>query len=179
MRQALTWITLGSIVPMLQSTLVRFLPAPFCPDLSLLLAVAIGLCGRSVAGGLIFSAFLGCVADLLSGSLLGQHVLLRVLAFAAARSASVRVNLVGTGSRALFVAVLTLLDGLAMGGLTAFFSPGARFVWIGFRTLVLMAGINALAALPTVRLVSWLLGRLRDEDGGRRLVRIEPRGWAA
>lgn len=163
---------------MLQSALAPFLSAGLCPDLGLLLVVAVGLSGRSVAGGLLFAAFVGFVADLLSGALLGQHVLLRILAFAAARGANAHVNLVGFGAKGTFVAVLTVLNGLAMGGITAFFSPGAGLAPIAGRELALSALINALAAPLVTPLVSLILQRLEDEGGGRRLVRLEPRRWS-
>lgn len=172
-------LSLGALAPMLQSALVLYLPTALCPDLGLLLVVAVGLCGRSVAGGLSFSALVGFVADLLSGALLGQHVLLRVLAYAAARSASAHVNLIGAGSKAVVVAFLTVMNGLAMGALTAFFSPGAGLAWIGFGELALAALVNALAAAPLTSLVAAVLNRFGDEDGNRRLLRLEPRRWTA
>lgn len=179
MKTGLALLALGALAPMLQSALAPYLWAALCPDLGLLLVVAVGLSGRSVAGGLLFSVFVGFVADLLSGALLGQHALLRVLAFAAARGANVHVNLVGAGAKGIFVAVLTVLNGLAMGGITAFFSPGTGFAAIGIRELVLGALVNALAAPPVTSLVSRVLTRLDDEGGGRRPVRLEPRRWSA
>jgi hypothetical protein len=116
LKTLLALLALGALAPMLQSALAPYLSAALCPDIGLLLVVALGLSGRSVAGGLLFSGFVGFVADLLSGALLGQHALLRVLAFAAARGANVHVNLVGVGAKGIFVAVLSVLNGLAMGG---------------------------------------------------------------
>jgi rod shape-determining protein MreD len=179
LKTGLALLALGALAPMLQSALAPYLSAALCPDFGLLLVVAVGLSGRSVAGGLLFSVFVGFVADLLSGALLGQHALLRVLAFAAARGANVHVNLVGAGAKGIFVAVLTVLNGLAMGGITAFFSPGAGFAAIGIRELALGALVNALAAPPVTSLVSRLLTRLDDEGAGRRAVRLEPRRWSA
>lgn len=179
MKRGLVLLSIGALAPMLQGALAQFLPAALCPDLGLLLVAAVGLCGRSVAVGLLFSALVGFVADLLSGALLGQHALLRVLAYAAARSASVHVNLIGVGSKAIFVALLTVLNGLAMGALTAFFSPGAGFAWIGLGDLALSALVNALAAPLATSLVSAVLNRFGDEDGGRRLLRLESRRWTA
>jgi cell shape-determining protein MreD len=179
LKTGLALLALGALAPMLQSALAPYLSAALCPDFGLLLVVALGLSGRSVAGGLLFSGFVGFVADLLSGALLGQHALLRVLAFVAARIANLHVNLVGVGVKGIFVAVLTVLNGLAMGGITAFFSPGAGFAAIGARELVLGALVNALAAPFVTLVVSFALTRLDDEGGGRRLVRLEPRRWSA
>jgi rod shape-determining protein MreD len=179
LKTGLALLALGALAPMLQSALAPYLSAALCPDLGLLLVVAVGLSGRSIAGGLLFSVFVGFVADLLSGALLGQHALLRVLAFAAARSANVHVNLVGVGAKGIFVAVLTVLNGLVMGGITAFFSPGTGFAAIGIRELALGALVNALAAPLVTLVVSFALTRLDDEGGGRHLVRLEPRRWSA
>ena len=179
MKTGLALLALGALAPMLQSALAPYISAALCPDLGLLLVVAVGLSGRSVAGGLLFSGFVGFVADLLSGALLGQHALLRVLAFAAARSANVHVNLVGIGAKGIFVAILTVLNGLAMGGITAFFSPGTGFAAIGIRELALGALVNALVAPLVTLVVSFALTRLDDEGEGRRLMRLEPRRWSA
>ena len=179
MRTGLALLALGALAPMLQSALAPYLSAALCPDLGLLLVVAVGLSARSVAGGLLFSVFVGFVADLLSGALLGQHALLRVLAFAAARSANVHVNLVGVGAKGVFVAALTVLNGLAMGGITAFFSPGTGFAAIGMRELVIGALVNALVAPLVTLVVSFALTRRDDEGGGRPLARLEPRRWRA
>jgi rod shape-determining protein MreD len=179
LKTGLALLVLGALAPMLQSALGPFLSTSLCPDLGLLLVVAVGLSGRSVAGGLLFSAFVGFVADLLSGALLGQHALLRVLVFAAARGANVHVNLVGLGAKGIFVAVVTLLNGLAMGGITAFFSPGAGFAPIGVRELALSVLVNVLAAPLVTLVVGFVLNRLDDESERRRLVRLEPRRWSA
>ena len=179
MKTGLALLALGALAPMLQSALAPYLSAALCPDLGLLLVVAVGLSARSVAGGLLFSVFVGFVADLLSGALLGQHALLRVLAFAAARSANVHVNLVGVGAKGVFVAVVTVLNGLAMGGITAFFSPGTGFAAIGIRELAIGALVNALVAPLVTSVVSFALTRLDDEGGGRHLARLEPRRWRA
>jgi rod shape-determining protein MreD len=165
---------------MIQSSLAQFFPASLCPDFGLLLVVAIGLCGRSVAGGLLASAFIGFVADLLSGSLMGQHLLLRVLAYAVAKAGCRQVNLKGAGSQFVFVALVTLFDAIVMGGITAFFSPGEGFVSIGGGELFLSAFVNALAAPLVTKLVGILFAHLGDDEGGgRRVMRIETRSWSS
>jgi hypothetical protein len=179
LRRGITWVALGALAPMIQGALARFLPEGLCPDLGLLLVLAVGLRGRSLAGGLLLSAFVGVVSDLLSGALLGQFVLLRLLTFAAARSASLHVNLAGASSKVFFVAVLTLVDNFAMGGLSAFFAPGARFIWIGFNPLALQVVVNSLAAPPVTRLVAAILGRLGGDDSARRPLRLTLRGLAS
>jgi rod shape-determining protein MreD len=178
-KRVLALLVVGTLAAMLQGAVAGFMPARFCPDLGFLIAVAIGLCWRSTAGGLVVAASLGFVADLLSGSLLGQHALLRVLAFGAARLPSRNINLRGPLPQALFVAGLTAANALAVGALTAFFSPGAGFGVAALGDLPVHAGVNAAFAPFVTRATEALLGRLGDEEAGRRLLRLEPRRWAA
>lgn len=180
MKVAIGLFLLGALGPMIQSSLAQFIPASLCPDFGLLLVISVGLCGRSVAGGLVIAGFTGFVADLLSGSLMGQHMLLRVVAYAVAKSGSRQVNLKGFGSQFVFVALLTLFDAFVMGGITAFFSPGAGFVSIGGGELMLSALVNALAAPFVMKLVVRVYARLGDDEGGgRRVMRIETRSWSS
>ena len=124
MKRALLFLVLALFCPMLQGALLAHLPRAVVPDLSLLVVLALALCWRSTAGGLLVAGSAGCVADLLSSSLLGQHALLHLATFAAARYASVHVNLKGGLSQMIFAAGWTPVYGLSLGGLTAFFSPG-------------------------------------------------------
>jgi len=178
-KRVLGLLVVGTLAAMLQGAVAGFIPARFCPDLGFLIAVAIGLCWRSTAGGLVVAASLGFVADLLSGSLLGQHALLRVLAFGAARLPSRNLNLRGPLPQALFVAGLTAANAVAVGALTAFFSPGAGFGIAALGDLPAHACVNAVFAPFVTRATEALLGRLGDEEAGRRLLRLEPRRWAA
>jgi rod shape-determining protein MreD len=178
-KRVLGLLVVGTLAAMLQGAVAGFIPARFCPDLGFLIAVAIGLCWRSTAGGLVVAASLGFVADLLSGSLLGQHALLRVLAFGAARLPSRNLNLRGPLPQALFVAGLTAANAVAVGALTTFFSPGAGFGVAALGDLPAHACVNAVFAPFVTRATEVLLGRLGDEEAGRRLLRLEPRSWAA
>lgn len=179
MKRVLALLVVGTLAAMLQGAAARFVPARFCPDLGFLIAIAIGLCWRSTTGGLVVAASLGYVADLLSGSLLGQHALLRVLAFGAARLPSRNLNLRGPLPQAIFVAALTAANALAVGALTAFFWPGAGFGVAALGDLPTHACVNAVAAPFVTHATEGLLGRLGDEEAGRRLLRLEPRSWTA
>jgi rod shape-determining protein MreD len=169
---------LGIAAPMIQGGAGKLLPASLCPDLGLLLVVAIGLSWRSTAGGLLLASGLGFVTDLLSGSLLGQHALLRVFAYGAARIGARQLNLRGALPQAMFVACLTVANALVLLALTAFFAPGSA-VWVPPSELLTQAAVNALLAPPVAAGVAALIGRLGDEEGGRRLLRLEPRNWTA
>jgi cell shape-determining protein MreD len=174
----LALVALGVLAPMLQGAAGTFVPARFCPDLALLLVVALGLCWRSTSGGLLLAAGLGYATDLLSGALLGQHALLRVLEFLAARLASHHLNLRGPLPQSVFVAGLAAANGLALGALTSFFAAGFGPGWISAGDVWPQALVDALCAPFAVRGVERLLARLGDEDA-RRLLPLEPRNFSA
>lgn len=177
MKRVVGLFLLGALTPMLQGAIGGALPTGLCPDLSFLFVVGVGLCWRSTAGGLVLAGFTGFVADLLSGSLLGQHALLRVLAYVAARLISVHINLLGARSQIVFVALLTIANALALGALTAFFSRGTGFD-LGTGEVLRHALVNAVVAPFVVTLTGLAVARLGDEDGGRRLLRLEPRDFS-
>ena len=125
MKRAAAIALLGVIAPMIQGALAGLLPPGWCPDASLLLVTALGLVWPgSLVGALALVALHGFVCDLLSGSLLGQHVLVSLCVFAAARIVSSHVNLHGVPSQMVLVRRLRGRR-LRAQRLTAFFSPSA------------------------------------------------------
>jgi rod shape-determining protein MreD len=174
-RAALVLLGLGALAPMIQGAAAAYLPARFVPDLSLLLVFAIGLHWGSALGGLVLAALLGFVADLLSGSLLGQHALLRMLAFGGARVAAQSLNLRGALPQATFVTGLTLANAAALAGLTAFFTGGSEYPLLAWRDLLPQSVANAVAGVAVAAATGRLL-RLVSEDDGRRTLRLDPRG---
>jgi rod shape-determining protein MreD len=178
-KRVLGLLGLGVVALTLQGAVPSFLPARFCPDLGFLLVVALGLCWRSAVGGVCVAGAIGYTADLLSGSLLGQHALLRLAAYAVARFGNRHLNLRGALPQAIFVAVLTSANAFAMALLTSFFSPGTGVGRVALRELLPQAVANALLApliaLGTARTVA----RLGDEDGGQRVLPLAPRGRIA
>ena len=121
--------------------------------------IALGLCWRSPVGGVCVAAAIGFATDLLSGSLLGQHALLRLAAYAAARVGSRHLNLRGALPQVAFVAGLTAANALALALLTSFFSPGSGAGIVAVRELLPQALANA--ALRPAR-------RVRHRTRGRR-----------
>ncbi len=178
MKRALALLLLGALAPLAQGAAATLVPPRYVPDLSLLLVIALGVHWRSAPAGLLLALCLGFLADVFSGSLLGQHALLRVLAFAAARGASSHLNLRGVFPQATFVAGLTLANAAALGALTAFFVPGADGSWVVWRDLLPQACVNATAAPFVVAGTAGLIRLLGDEDTGRRVV-LDPRRRAA
>ena len=179
MKRVLGLLGLGAVALTLQGAVAGFLPARFCPDLAFLLVVSLGLCWRSAVGGVCVAGAIGYTTDLLSGSLLGQHALLRLAAYAVARFGNRHLNLRGALPQAVFVAGLTCANAFGMALLTSFFSPGTGVGMVAPRELLPQAVVNALFA-PLVALgTTRILARLGDEDGGQRVLPIAPRGRIA
>jgi rod shape-determining protein MreD len=164
---------------MVQGAANTLVPARFTPDVGFLIVIALGLHWRSTAGGLVLSAVLGFVADLLSGSLLGENALLRLLAFGSARVASRHLNLRGSLPQAVFVLFFTAVNVVGIGLLDTFFTSGGGFEVAMLRDLVPHASVNALFAPLISRVVEAVATTLGDEEGGRRLLNPEPRSRPA
>jgi rod shape-determining protein MreD len=174
-KRTLALLLIGIAAPVLQGAANTFIPARFTPDLGFLIAIALGLHWRSAAGGLALSAALGFVADLLSGSLVGEHALLRMLAFGAARFASRHLNLRGPLPQAIFVFFFTGVNVLGIGLLNTFFTSGGGFDMVALRDLLSHAAINALFAPLVSQAVEVVAIALGDDEGGRRLLNLAPR----
>jgi rod shape-determining protein MreD len=174
MRSVLALLAFGGIALVVQGVAGNHLPTAAVPNLSLLVMVAIGL-SLPTARGLPLAAGLGYATDLLSGALLGQHALLRMLACAAARLANRRLDLRRGLPLAAFAAVLTLADAAGLALLNR--AVGGRAV-LDLSMLPLLGGqvlVNAVAAPLVVGLAGTLLRWVTPEESARRLVRLEPR----
>lgn len=168
-------LLIGIAAPVFQGVLNTFVPARFAPDLGFLVVIALGLHWRSTAGGLVLAATLGFAADLLSGSLLGQQALLRLLAFGVARVASGHLNLRGAVPQSFFVLGLTAINALGVATLNVFFTAGGGFDLVMLRDLLSHAVVNALFAAPVSRLVETVATSFGDDEGARRALRLTPR----
>jgi cell shape-determining protein MreD len=174
-KRAVALLALCALAPMVQGVVGRFVPLHWFPDLGLLLVVGLGLCWRSTAGGVVLSAALGSIADLLSGSLLGLHTLLRMCAFGAARGCSQQLNLRGARPLAIFVVGLTLASGVSSAVLTSFFMAGPGLESEMLRKLIPHALINGVFAPFGVSIVERISNWLGDADAGHQLLTIRPR----
>jgi rod shape-determining protein MreD len=168
-------LVLGALAPMVQSVIGTFIPLQYCPDLGLLLVVGLGLCWRNSHGGVVLAAAMGFITDLLSGSLLGQHTLLRLLAFGAARVASRQFNLRGIMSQAVLMIILTVLNALGVAALTSFFVAGQGWDAVVPTNLVPHALINGIAAPFAVALVARIAAGHGDTEPGQSLLPSRPR----
>jgi rod shape-determining protein MreD len=174
-RRGLALLGFGLVLLWLQGAVATFLPPRACPDLGLLAVLAIGLRWERLASGFALAGLLGFAADVLSGSLLGQHALLRLFVFAGARMASRQLNLRGALPLAVFAFGLSLAYALAAFALTDFFVPGSSASWGELATAAPHALLDALFAplvSAGVERVSLLAG---DDTADRRPLRLEPR----
>jgi rod shape-determining protein MreD len=174
-KRAVALLALCALAPMVQGVVGRFVPLYLFPDLGLLLVVGLGLCWRSTAGGVVLAVAVGLIADLLSGSLLGQQALLRMFAFGAARSCSQQLNLRGARPLAIFVVGLTLVCGMGSAVLTSFFMAGPGLEREMLRELIPHAVINSVFAPLGVSIVERITNWLGDADGGNQLLTLHPR----
>jgi cell shape-determining protein MreD len=176
LKRALALIALALFAPIVQGAIVPYLPRGACPDAGLLLVVALGLSLRATGLGLALTACVGFVADLLSGALLGSHAFLWVLAFGVARFTSLHVNLKGPFMQLALAASLTVAVALGLAGLTAFFGSAQVRSLVAPVELLRQVIANGLVAPVAIALVAWLVTRLSD-DGGPRMLRLDPRGY--
>ena len=174
MKVGLVLIGLGLLGMMAHSVAALVVPARFLPDVGLLLVVAVALSVRSPVLGVLFAVLFGYTTDLLSGTLLGQHVLLRLGVYGVARVVSARINLRGPLPLALFVLILSVIHACALWALAAFFLPGGVVAPGVLGDLVPHAVANALLAPVVTAPVAVIARSLGDDDTGRPL-RLEPR----
>ncbi len=176
MRGLLSLLLLGMAVLVVQGTLATFLPVYLLPDLVFLVVVGAAIAMGGVEG-LAAAALLGWAMDLVSGALLGQHALLLALAYTTTRIANLQLNLLRALPRVAFVAGLSLAYDLGHAGLGHLFAGATAPGWTFAGHALTHAAANALCApagLLAVQQTAALLSR--DEEGGRRTLRVEPRG---
>ncbi len=161
---------LGTLFAILQGMTGTFLAQRFIPDLGFLLVIALGLSWRGFAGGIVLVVLLGYLTDLLSGSLLGQHAILRIFVFVAARLGSRHLSLHGTLPRALFVAALTAVNAVWMELLTTVFTNSSGFAVGSLTGLPAQMALNALCVAPVAALIERAVALLGDDENARKLL---------
>lgn len=177
MKAALVLALLGAFGLMLQSATALWIPAQFLPDIGLLIVVALAVSVRSPVLGVCLAAWLGYMTDLFSGTLLGQHALLRLGAYGIARVLSSSINLRGPFSLALFGLLLSAGHALALHAIVAFFAREWLMGAATLEDLAIHAVANSIAAPLVFGIVARAAARLGDDDSGRP-VRLEPRTMA-
>jgi len=174
MRTFSTLFAVGVLALLLQGTLATVVPAPWCPDLGLLVVISIGLRWRRPGTGLVLAAALGFAADLLSGSLLGQHALLRIVVFSSAFLAGRQLNLRGTLPLVVFAVSTSFVYGVAVYAVSSFFvgagTPGLTWVLDGVKH-ALVNGLFATGVFSVVTRIALWAG---EDAAGSRTLRIDP-----
>jgi rod shape-determining protein MreD len=156
-----------------QGSLAVFLPDSVVPDLVLLLAVS-GAVALPPVAGVLLAVGGGYGADLLSGALLGQHALLRVIAFMATRAVASQFQLRRAFPLFVFVFVLAVADALLLAGLGRLFQAAPIPAPATLATVVVRALVTAALAPAFLKLVVGLRERLVEGET-RREVRLETR----
>jgi len=176
MRRAVVLVAIGVLALVVQGTAATIIAPPLCPNLGLLVVIAMALRWRGAASGLLVAFLLGYAADLLSGSLLGQHALLHLFVFAGARIVVRRLNFHGGLPLAVFAGVVILIYDVALLALTGFFVGSVELRWSWLGDELVHAAMGALFA-PAVsagvgRVSSWLA----EGGGARRTLEVSVGG---
>lgn len=163
MKRGLAVLALGLIALGVQGGIAMAIPRVLCPDLGLLVVIAIGLHWRETTSGLFFASALGFVADILSSSIFGAHALLRVLTYSATALTRRRMDLRSAAALALFAGVMTIFYALGLIVLMRFFGgPGEGLQWPGIGALFPHVAVNAifapLVSAALVRVCEWAEG---------------------
>lgn len=173
-RQVAVLAALGLAGLVLQGALAALLPAPLLPDFSLLVTVAAAVTAPPLLA-LAAAAGLGYGADLLSGTLLGEQALLRLLAFAATRLVSGQFHLERGIPLASFCFALGLLDAAGLAGLSQAFLGSSPIGLDAIPGVVLRALVLALLAAPIHHLIETALAAVGEGESRRREVRFDTR----
>lgn len=168
MKSTLAVLALGLLALAVQGALARAIAPPWCPDLAWLVVFAVGLRWPGFLSGFLISALLGFAMDAVSGSLVGQHAVLRVFSYLAAAVASRQLDLSGGIPIALTTLALSVAYGFGVVATRAvFLGPEPIGVEI-FALAVAQGVVNMLCALPIVGLVERIVSRFADEELARR-----------
>jgi len=158
-------LAIGLLALVAQGGIATFVPPPYCPNLALLVAIAIGLHWPDMAGGLAVVTVLGYSTDLVSGSLMGQHAFIWLFVCASARIASRRLNLRGALPLAAFAAGVTFFFAGTQLFLTdLLMESSATLGWRGFLDVAKHAFANAVFAPAVSALMAHLLAWAIEDD---------------
>lgn len=172
MRKFLAVLAIGLLALLALGTLAPSLPIQLVPNVSLLATVAAALV-LGPAEGLLVAAAFGFSADVLSGTLLGQQAMLRVLELAITRLFASQLDLGRGLPLAVFVVFLAAADG-ALLVLQSRFFLGLSFQWSEAPQWLMRALVTGLLAAPARGLARVIAHRL-EESQARREMRLETR----
>lgn len=168
MKSTLAALALGLAALMLQGGLARALPPPWCPDLSWLVVVGLGLRWPGFVSGLLLTTLLGFAMDAVSGSLLGQHAFLRIGAYLVAAIAARQLDLSGGIPTALLTFVLSLGYGFGIVATRSVLLVAEPLGLEVFAVAAVQAIVNTVCAGPLIGAVDRIVNRFADEEVARR-----------
>lgn len=98
----------------LQTTILNSFPLiPIKPDITIIMVAYFAIFHRPVRG-IILAFFLGCLMDVLSGTILGVYMLLRICTFAMTRLVLDTFYFKTTFSQMLLTVALSIIDGVLL-----------------------------------------------------------------
>lgn len=167
-RAALIWFGVGLAAAMAEAGLADPLSVAFSPDLSLLAAMAAAL-ALAPAPGLVLVCVLGLCSDLLSGALLGQHALARIIEFAALRAIADKFDLRRPLAKMALAWLMVHADAMLQACISWLFFGDFALAWRSLPGWALRAAITALFAPAAAAMASFLVARLSDGDTVRKM----------
>ena len=173
MRGAAIWTLVGMLGISVQAMLAAVFPVALVPDLALLAAFAAAL-ALPPSHGLVVVCLLGFGADMVSGSLLGQHAFVRVLEFLFVRAVAGQLDLRRAVPQLFVAFALSVIDSALMAGLTLVFVPAFPVAWAEVGGLLGRAAATAVLA-PVVCSAAGSLSEGMSALEGRREMRLETR----
>lgn len=178
MKRGLAVFALGLIALGFQGGMAMAIPRVLCPDLGLLVVIAIGLHWRETTTGLFVASALGFAADMLSSSIFGAHALLRILVYSATALTRSQVDLRSGAALALFAGGMTIFYALGLVSLSRFFGgAGEGLQWSGIGALLPHIAINALVA-PFVSAILIRVCEWADGEASRPGLEIDAKRTA-
>ena len=176
MKRVLVIFALGLVALGVQGGLAKILPRELCPDLGLLVVIAMGLRWQETTRGLLVASALGFAADFLSSSLFGAHALLRVVAYAMTTVGRSQMDLRSGLALALFAGGITVAYAMGLLGLMSIVEgPGQKAAWTGIGGVFPHAVVTAIAAPVISSLVS-RLSEWADGEASRPGLQIDASG---
>jgi rod shape-determining protein MreD len=173
-RPALLLTGVGIAALVVQGALAALLPPALVPDLGLLVTVIAAVEAPAILA-LALAALLGYGTDYLSGTLLGEAALLRVLTFATTRFVSAQFHLERPLPLAGLCVAVAFVEPLGTAALSSLFAGASPFGWEALPTIACRAAIAGALAPVVQPIVSGALLGLGDGDPRRREVRFETR----
>ena len=176
MKVFITLFLVALVALVLQGALATLVPPPWCPDLLLLALISMGLRWRGLSRGLVLAYLLGFAADVLSGSLMGTHALLGMLAFVSAVLAGRQLNLKGFLPLAVFGGSVSFLYGVLLFGISSVFLGATEFSFRWLLDNLIHASLNGLLTPLGFELFSRLAVWAGADDSSDRALYIETAG---